>query len=182
MTLRQKESSLRELSDRIVQLMNLPQGTTIFLVRKDTGRKVRSDMTIRRRAMVAKSFGELDSGDTIGKLLAKLRRHISTDLEARGLVMRISGPQGQWLDPQTAIGPVRLLPAVVGASGQLEEPAHLFVQIVELAGVDDDLPKSTAVSLFNELQRALGPEFAELITRKSKVIQALRASPEPELR
>lgn len=171
MTHRLKETTLLEFSDRVVRLAGFPPGTAVALFRKDSGRRVRSDFVLKRQPLVAKSFVKPAPGDGVGEFLAALRELLSTDIEERGLELRLLGPQDQWLDERTRIGVVWMLAVEADEQPAPTDSMSLFEMLLENAHLDDELSPGAARRLYRELVSTLGPEFENLLERKNNQIR-----------
>lgn len=166
MALKLKSSEWRDFSERIVRIYGLPKGSELRLYRKRDGRRVRSDMVIKRRAVNRSNVKQLKGADTVAHLLRRACTLLSTDIEARGLEVRLYGPDGGRVYGNTHI---RTFRESWPAGGEWDsESADVFLNILETSGLGD-ASLQQAFALYNQLRKVIGEEFFEnqLLRHKS---------------
>lgn len=169
-----KETTLADLSWRVVDQAGLPNGCEVRAYRRKNDRRVRSDFEIIRRHITEKTLPRPRGSTTVAALIEDLYSLIVTDFKARGIVLRLHGPQGQWIDGHTHLKSVREMEPVPVAPGDAEyfagstvetppagesrDTMQTFWRLLENAGVPDSLTVSQSGSLYKELSK-LGAGF-----------------------
>jgi len=143
-----KSSTLADLSSRLVKFHELPYGTETRLYRKKTGRRVRSDFTVKRIAINSKNIAKLDDSRNVTDLLNESINLLSTDIEARGLEMELFAPDGSKVDENTLLGTVRAFEPQV--TDDCDEGFDLFMTLLENSGLED-ISVRQAGRLYNQL-------------------------------
>lgn len=134
-TRRLKSSTWADFSSRVVKFYELPNGTEIRLYRKKTERKVRSDFKVKRKMITSRNIAKPDNSSNVTDLLYELSDLLSTDIEARGLEMKLFSPNGSRVNGNTLLGTVRKFePQVTDDS---DEAFDLFITLLEDCGLED---------------------------------------------
>lgn len=159
-----KSSLWSDFSARVVAMSDLPNGTDLRLYRKSDHRRVRSDLAVKRKHVTAGKFESLDDGDTVSTFLLFVKSLLSTDIEARGLELRLYGPDGSRIFGNTHIGTIKSQWGISRdeSSFALKE----FWKILGRAGLHD-IAIRQANRLFTELQDLVGPEFTRRLSETS---------------
>lgn len=152
MTAKIRSSVWSDFSQRIVRVHGLPRGTELRLYRLSDGRRVRSDFGVKRRAVNRTSVAQLEGTDRVSDLLADARDLLSTDIGARGLEMRMYGPNGVRINGNTHLQTVRNMEPALQDD---EEPMGIFLDLLADVGIDD-IPVYQAGALYSRLRDVLG--------------------------
>jgi hypothetical protein len=171
MARRLKSSTLVEFSARLVRLFGLPRGSEIRVYRKKTGRRVRSDSTVKWRAIDAKNIERLPDSSNVRELLDEALGVLSTDLEARGCDVYLYAPDGNRLNGNTLLGTVRSLEPI--ASEHDGEEFDTFIALLENSGLED-ISLQQAGRLYRQLDQILEERLRISLARNAERILADR--------
>ncbi|AFS39165.1 hypothetical protein AWH61_12300 [Alteromonas sp. W12] len=163
-----KSSSLADFSTKLVRFHKLPNGTEIRLYRKKTERRVRSDLTVKRKGINSKNIEVFKDSWNVRDFLDEARALLSTDVEARGLEMQLFAPDGSRIYGNTLLGNVRKLePKIEEDSGK---PLNLFLMLLENSGLED-ISLRQAGNLYRQINEIIDSslEFS-LLENESKII------------
>jgi len=155
MTAKIKSSEWSDFSQRFVRIHGLPQGTELRLYRRSNGRRVRSDFSIKRKAVNRTNVAQLSGTDRVSDLLADAKAILSTDINARGLEMWLFGPDGNWINGNAHLQTVRNMEPTLQDNG---EPIEAFLDLLTDAGIDD-IPIRQAGVLYNRLRDVMGGDY-----------------------
>lgn len=162
-----KSSKLSDFSSKLVKFHKLPNGTEIRLYRKKTERHVRSDFTVKRQAISQKNIPKFGDTCNVKDFLDMSRELLSTDIEARGLEMRLYAPDGNRVYGNTFLGTVRNLEPRIEDS---DEVLDLFITLLENCGLED-ITIRQAGRLYNYLNEILGDSLGiSLLRNESKIL------------
>jgi hypothetical protein len=165
-----KISTLANFSSRLVKFHKLPNGTEIRLYRKKTGRRVRSDFTVKRKGINAGNISKHDNLSNVKDFLNEARNLLSTDIEARGLEMQLFGPDGNRVNGNTLLGTVRSFEPNITEDS--DKALDLFITILENCGLED-ITIRQAGRLYNQLNEILGKSLdISLIKNESEILSA----------
>lgn len=129
-----KSSDWSDFSERFVRIQSLPRGTELRLYRLRDDRRVRSDFSVKRKAINRTNVPQLDDSVRVMKLLEEARTLLSTDIDARGLEMRLYAPDGTHIGNSKSLGKVRQMePAVTDKN----EPFEIFSELLDDVGLGD---------------------------------------------
>ena len=166
-----KESTIAELSQRVVAHTLLPNGSELRFTRRSTGRRVRSDFVVRRRHVNATNLPIPDDKDRVSLLLDNVVALLSTDLKARGIDLNLFAPYGVPIAKQTQIGSVRTsYPGIVEDSG--DDPVDLFATLIDNADIDFKPTLLQLRGLYQEMTNMLGEGFENAILKNAAKINA----------
>ncbi|AGN83535.1 DUF1152 domain-containing protein [Pseudomonas sp. GD03651] len=132
MAAKMKSGTWQDFSQRFLRAHGMPVGCELRLYRKD-GRKVRSDLGIKRRAINRSNITVLKGSDRISELITDAARLLSTDVLARGYEMGLYSPEGDRVYGQTYVETIRSLQE----TKKQVDPIEVFIDLLEDAGVDD---------------------------------------------
>ncbi len=155
MTAKIKSSEWSDFSQRFVRIHRLPKGTELRLYRRSDGRRVRSDFSVKRKAVNRTNVTRLIGNDRVSELLADARALLSTDIDARGLEMRLYGPDGDRINGNTHLQTVRSMEPALQDDG---EPVEIFLDLLADVGIDD-IPIRQAGALYSRLRDVLGGDY-----------------------
>lgn len=155
MTAKIKSSAWSDFSQRVVRIHGLPRGSELRLFRKSDGRRVRSDFNIKRKSVNRTNVAQLRNGDRVSDLLADVRTLLSTDIDARGLEMRLYGPDGDRINGNTNIQTVQNMEPALQDDG---EPVEIFLDLLGEVGIDD-IPIRQAGALYKRLRDVMGEDY-----------------------
>jgi len=155
MTAKIKSSEWSDFSKRIVRIRGLPKGTELRLYRRSDGRRVRSDFSVKRKAVNRTNVEQLNGTDRVSDLLADARTLLSTDIDARGLEMRLYGPDGDRINGNTYLQTVRNMEPAIQDD---EEPVEIFLDLLADVGIDD-IPIRQAGALYSRLRDVMGGDY-----------------------
>lgn len=170
MTKQLKESTIAELSQRVVAHSLLPNGSELRFTRRSTGRRVRSDFVVRRRHVTEANLPVPDDKDRVSHLLENVVGLLSTDLKARGIEVNLFAPYGVPIAKQTQIGSVRTYPGIVEDSG--DDPVDLFSVLIDNADIDFEPSLLQLRGLFREMSDMLGEGFSNAMLKNAAKIRA----------
>ncbi|MGP5370335.1 hypothetical protein ACTXN4_23085 [Pseudomonas helleri] len=130
-----KSSTLAEFSEKMVKYQKLPYGTEIRLYRKKTDRRVRSDLILKRKVISQKYIDKFEGSENVKSFLDAARSLLSTEIETRGMEMRLYDPEGSRLNGNTLISTVRDLDDKDSDdSGKI---IYLLNEVLESCGIED---------------------------------------------
>jgi hypothetical protein len=162
-----KSSQWSDFSDRVVHICRLPKGTALRLYRKSDDRRVRSDLSVKRKLVTSANIRSLNDYDTVSDFLSKIRMLLSTNIEARGLEMRLYGPDGGRIYGNTRIRTVKQMePSVVKDDSEIFET---FLDLLETAGLDD-ISLRQAGGLYSKLREIVGDELDKRLLRSKTLL------------
>lgn len=163
-----KQSTIEDLSQRVVTLAELPNGCTFRLFNKTRARYVRSDFSIKRKHIIPAHLKRPEDGDTLAYFLSEVNGLISTDLKARGLELRFYGPRGEYFAGNTHISTIRAVPGLPPEDD--DDTVAQFGQIVQNAGLGDELSTEQVRKLYREMKETLSG-FEGKLTKSADVIR-----------
>lgn len=164
-----KLSSLSEFSSWLVRFFGFPNGTEIRLYRKKTGRRIRSDFTVKRKAINSSNLTKLPNSSNVRAFLDEALSVLSTDIEARGLEMQLFAPDGGRLNGNMLLGKVRKLEPNV--SEDSDEVLDTFIALLENCGLDD-INLHQAWRLYNQLDKILDKHLSVSLVKNASNIMA----------
>jgi hypothetical protein len=155
MTAKIKSSEWSDFSQRIVRIHGLPKGTELRLYRRRDDRRVRSDFSVKRKAVNRTNVAQLNGTDRVSDLLADAKTLLSTDIDARGLEMRLYGPDGDRINGNTYLQTVRNMEPALQDD---VEPVEIFLDLLADVGIDD-IPIRQAGALYSRLRDVMGGDY-----------------------
>lgn len=170
MTKQLKESTIAELSQRVVAHSLLPNGSELRFTRRSTGRRVRSDFVVRRRHVTEANLPIPDDKDRVSHLLENVVSLLSTDLKARGIEVNLFAPYGVAIAKQTKVGSVRGYAGIVDDS--VDDPVELFATLIDNADIDFKPTLFQLRGLFQEMTNMLGEGFSNALLKNAAKINA----------
>lgn len=147
-----KISSWSDFSQRFLRFQRLAHGAELRLYRRHDGRRVRSDFSIKRRAINANNVKLLEGSDRVSELIQSAKDVLTTDIDARGIEMRLYGPGNDRVNGNTQVKTLRPESDSKGID--------CFIELLSEAGVDD-IPIAQAGKLYNKLAVLVGREHFE---------------------
>lgn len=164
-----KSCTISEFSEKITKYQGLPRGTEIRFYNKKTERRVRSDFTLKRRNINRKNLRKIDSGDNVKSYLDLARSIISTEIEVRGMEIRLYSPDGARLNGNMLISNVRAL--VPKDSETAEIPFEIFSELLESCGIEDCTIRQVG-ALYSVLGQIVGVKFDSCLLAYEKAMQS----------
>lgn len=163
-----KSSSLADFSTKLVRFHKLPNGTEIRLYRKKTERRVRSDLTVKRKGINSKNIEVFDDSWNVRDFLDEARALLSTDVEARGLEMQLFAPDGSRIYGNTLLGNVRKLEPKIEEDGG--KALSLFLTLLENSGIED-ISLRQAGNLYRHINEIIDSSLeVSLLKNESKIL------------
>lgn len=164
-----KLSALADFSSRLIKFQELPNGTEIRLYRKKTGRRVRSDFMVKRKAINSRNIKKLDDSSNVIDLLNESRDILSTNIEARGLEINLFAPDGSRVNGNTMLSTVRAFEPQVAEDS--DEIFDLFITLLENCGLED-ISIRQARRLYNQINSIDSNLPKSLLINKLKILSA----------
>ena len=155
MTAKIKSSEWSDFSQRIVRIHGLPKGTELRLYRKRDGRRVRSDFSVKRKGVNRTNVAQLTGTDRASDLMAGAKALLTTDIDARGLEMRLYGPDGDRIYGNTYLQTIRQMEPALQNDG---EPVEIFLDLLAEFGIDD-IPIRQAGALYHRMRDVMGGDY-----------------------
>ena len=168
------ESTIEDLSRRVVLHAKLPHGTEIRFFDKRNDRRKRSDWHIKRKHVVASNLHVPADNETVSSYLGCVEALISSDIRARGIVMKLYAPDGSLFNGNTHIGSVRA-ETPLPSDGDGDSAASIFSDLVCNAGLGEALSLGDVGALYRELAEML-PGFKGKLVKHAAVIQGKTAT------
>lgn len=168
------ESTIDDLSWRVVRHAKLPHGTEIRFFDKRNERRKRSDWRIKRKHVVSSNLHVPADDESVRSYLVHVEALISADLRARGIVMKLYAPDGSLFNGNTHIGSVRA-ETPLPSDGDGDDSATLFGELVCNAGLGESLSLGDVGALYRELRDML-PGFEGKLVKHAAVIQGKTAT------
>ncbi|MGK0270764.1 MAG: hypothetical protein ACI88H_001414 [Cocleimonas sp.] len=170
-----KSGPLNELSSKLAKFQELPFGTEFRLYRKKTGRRVRSDITIKRKAVNSKNISRLGDSWNVKDLIDQTVAFLSTDITARDLEMQLFAPNSSRINGNTLLGNVRKLDPKVDDESNDNRTLKVFnllASVLENSGIED-VTITQIGQLYNQLNEILNNTFdSSLLESESKILSA----------
>jgi hypothetical protein len=168
------ESSIEDLSRRVVRHAKLPHGTEIRFFDKRNDRRKRSDWHIKRKHVVASNLHVPADDETVSSYLGCVEALITSDLRARGIVMKLYAPDGSLFNGNTHIGSVRA-ETPIPSDGDGDDSVSLFSDLVCNAGLGETLSLGEVGALYREMAQML-PGFEGKLVKHAALIQGKTAT------
>lgn len=161
-----KSGEWSDFSKRIVRIHGLPDEAEIRLYRKKDGRRIRSDFVVKRKAVNSGNVVQLKDTDRVSDFLAAVRDLLSTDVEARGLEMRLYDEDGNRVNGNTQLKRLR-----ISELKPSQRPMDVFFDLLGEAGIDD-IQVHQAGKLYCRLGEVVGLDYFE--KQLMKAVQSSR--------
>jgi len=167
-----KSSSLNEFSSKMVRYQDLPFGTEFRLYRTNSGQRVRSDITIKRKGVNPKNISKLDGTWNVKDLIEKVVDFLSTDITARKFEMQLFAPDSTRINGNTLLANVRKLEPKIDEKNNDKNTMKILSLLEAVLGNSgiEDVTLTELTQVYNRLNGVMNNTLGSSLLKNEKNI------------